>query len=132
MPVLVAPTEKTTKATATRIGKIAAAAFISASLSTLLAGIFRNSIGRMNLHLAFLGAVVAIGLALHWMGSVVDQLDAGLVFVVFLFEPAGRILLHQERAPGWMWLVAPAALVGAYFFGQKHSTGHYHHNVSGE
>lgn len=121
MPVLVAEKEKTKNTTATRIGKLAAAAFASISLSTLIAAIFRNSISRMTSHVVFIAAVAAIGLILHSAGYVLERFDAGLVFTLFLFEPMGRVLLRQESAPANIILVLPLALVAAYIFGREDS-----------
>jgi len=121
MPVLEAEAVKTPSAAARRIGKLAGAALISASLSTVIAAFFRNSIGRMTSHVIFIIVVVAIGLLMHWTGHAIDRLDAGLVFMLFLFEPLGRVLLHLEPAPANALLVLPLAMIAAYFFGHENS-----------
>ncbi|MGB7267351.1 MAG: hypothetical protein WBC92_17675, partial [Terracidiphilus sp.] len=99
MPVLVEEDVKTTNATVARIGKLAGAAMVSALLSITITAIFRNSIGRMASHFLFVIVVAAIGLLMYWTGHMIDRFDAGLMLVVFLFEPAGRILLGIASVP---------------------------------
>ena len=121
MPVLEAEAVKTPSAAVRRIGKLAGAAVVSAALSTIIAAFFRNSIGRMTSHVIFIIVIVAIGLLLHWTGHAIDRLDAGLVFMLFLFEPFGRVVLHLETAPTDALLVLPLAMLAAYFFGHENS-----------
>jgi hypothetical protein len=125
MPVLVAEKVKTTNEAAVRIGKLAGAALVSAALSTGITTIFRNHISRMTSHVVFIVAVAAIGLLLHWTGLALDRFDAGLVLVLFLFEPVGRVLLHLETVPRNALLVVPVALVAAFFFGREDHSGNH-------
>ncbi len=122
MPVLVAEKEKTMNATAARIVKLAAAAFVSTLLSTIVAAVFRNVISRMTSHFVFIVAVAAIGLLLNSTRYAIDRFDAGLVFTLFIFEPVGRVLLRQESVPANAYIVLPLALVAAYFFGREGSS----------
>jgi hypothetical protein len=119
MPVLVAEKLKIQNATAARIGKLVGVAFVSAALSTIISSIFRNSISRMTSHVLFIAVVAAIALILRGTRRKHNRFDAGLVFVLFLFEPVGRILLRLEAAPANIFLVLPLAMVAAFFFGRE-------------
>ena len=118
MPVLVEQASKTTNPAIARVEKLAGAGLVSASLSVLIAAIFRNSIGRMTSHIVFIVAVAVIGLVLFWSGKAVDHFDAGLVVMLFLFEPLGRVLMHLETIPANALLAVPLVVVAAYFFGR--------------
>ena len=79
--------------------RLVAAAGISTFLSTLLTFILGNSISRPAFHVLFVAIVGSIGMVLGSMGFVTARVDSGVAFVFFLFEPIGRVLLHQEIAP---------------------------------
>jgi hypothetical protein len=103
---------------AARAWKLAVAALVSAVVSTLIAAVFVGSIGRMASHLLFIAIVAVIGMAMQRLRFVIDRFDAGLVLALFLFEPLGRMLLHQEAVPAYALAAFPLALGAAYFFGR--------------
>ncbi len=74
-------------------------------------------------HFLFVIVVAAIGLLMYWTGHMIDRFDAGLMLVVFLFEPAGRILLGIASVPTGILLALPLALVAAFFLGRHQPTG---------
>ena len=61
-------------------------------LSALIAAIPLRLVGREASHLLFLVVAGLLGLLLGRFDPV--QFNVGLVFVFFLFEPMGRVLLH--------------------------------------
>jgi hypothetical protein len=93
------------------------AAVVSMVISVLIAAIPLSLVGRDASHLLFLVVAGLLGLLLGRIEP--GRLNVGLVFVFFLFEPMGRVLLHQEAVPPHLFLALVLALPAAYFFGYK-------------
>jgi hypothetical protein len=93
------------------------AAVVSTVISALIAAIPLSLVGRDASHLLFLVVVGLLSLLLERFEP--GRLNVGLVFVFFLFEPMGRVLLHQEAVPPHLFLALVLALAASYFFGYK-------------
>jgi hypothetical protein len=97
------------------IPRFMAAAVVSTVISALIAAIPLRLVGRGASHLLFMVVAGLLGLLLGRFEP--GRLNVGLVFVFFLFEPMGRVLLHQEAVPPHLFLALVLALAASYFFG---------------
>lgn len=111
------------KRSAVVVTELVSAALVSTLISTLIAAIPVNLVGRDASHLLFVVIVGLLGLLLGLTKPQDRRFGAGFVFAFFLFEPMGRVLLRQEAAPPYLFVVLPLALSAAYFFGREGSSG---------
>ncbi|MGC2195576.1 MAG: hypothetical protein WA628_12935 [Terriglobales bacterium] len=115
--------ERNPKGGALVVTQLLSAAIVSTLISTLIAVIPVDLVGRGASHLLFVVAVGLLGLLLGLTRSQNWRFSAGFVFVFFLFEPVGRVLLRQGAAPPYLFAALSLALAAAYFFGREGGSG---------
>jgi len=100
--------------------KLVTAAVASTVISTLIAVILPARLGgRGASQVLFVVVVGLLGLLMGLTRFDARRFSAGSVFVFFLFEPIGRVLLRQETRPPYLFLAFPLALATAYFLGRQ-------------
>lgn len=104
-----------------RPSRLAATAIMSSAVSVLIAILANGRPSSAASYALFVGVAGFVSLAVG--RDLGRTFDAGLVFVFFLFEPIGRVLLHQQTAPKDIFLALAVGLVVAYFFGQEGGAG---------
>jgi hypothetical protein len=103
--------------------RLLTAAATSTFLSTLLALIFGGEVSRVEFHALFVTIIGLIGLLRGAAGIVIKRYHSGVVFIFFLFEPIGRILLRQEVAPSDLGMALVLGFVTAMLFGNEGPLG---------
>jgi hypothetical protein len=91
-------------------------------LSILIALIPMKRTGWEAAHILFVLTAGVIGLVVGLERPNL-RVNASVVFVFFLFEPIGRVLLGHEAAPKNVVVALALALAGAYFFRDKGNSG---------
>ncbi len=116
--------DRLVKRGAVAMKELLTAAVASTVISTLIAVIIPTRLmNRDASHVLFVVIVGALGLLMGFARPDARRFSAGSVFVFFLFEPIGRVLLRQEIQPICLFLTFPLALVAAYFFGREGCAG---------
>jgi hypothetical protein len=70
-------------------------------------------------HAVFVAIAGSVGALLGSTGLVTGRIDSGVVFVFFLFEPIGRLVLHQEVAPADLGIALLLGVGVARLFGHE-------------
>ena len=101
------------------IARLVGAAGTSTVFSTLLAFFVGNTLSRPTFHALFVSIAGSVGVLLGLTGLVTSRIDSGVVFVFFLFEPIGRLVLHQEVAPADLGIALLLGVGVARLFGHE-------------
>lgn len=111
--------------------ELVTAAVASTAISTLIAVILPvRLVSRDVSHVLFVVVVGLLGLLMGFTRPDARRFSVGSVFVFFLFEPIGRVLLRQEKRPTYLLLAFPLALAAAYFFAREGGPGKNNSTVS--
>jgi K+-sensing histidine kinase KdpD len=98
--------------------RLLAAAAISTLISTLIASLLGGAVHPIAFHALFIVVAGLLGVFLGSTRLATARLDSSFLFVFFLFEPMGRVLLAQEAAPADLAVALVLALAAAYLLGR--------------